>query len=310
MINFCLSQKFHKLYKHLFTCKTDSMKKKSLLFTLLAGIVYLSLSSNASGPITNNNGVVIGSPGANKQSCSDGTTCHTGGASNGTIIDSVIVRDKSTNAVVESYVPGKTYAISVNAHNANLLSHFGYQALVLTGTNTNAGVLTATQASTAVKTANSYKVVEHTGVLTSSIAILRAEFEWTAPAKNTGAVTIYSMMNAVNNNALSSGDQVSQQITKTLSENLSVGDVENSISLNAYPNPVINLLKLKMENAGTGKYLISAFDMTGKLVYNSELNVVSASQETHINTKTWSAGLYQLSITKDGQKHVIPIVKQ
>lgn len=286
------------------------MKKKSLLFTIFAGIVYLSLSSNASGPITNNNGVAIGSPGANKTSCSDGTTCHTGGATNGTIIDSVIVRDKSTNAIVESYSPGKTYAISVNGHNANLLSKFGFQALMLKGDNTNAGTLTATMANTAVKTANSFKVVEHTAVITSAIAILRAEFEWTAPPANTGAVTLYSMINAVNGNSASSGDQVSTQITKTLAENLSIGDVENSISLTAYPNPVNNLLKLKMENAASGKYQVSAFDMTGRLVYNNELNVVSASQESHINTKTWPAGLYQLSITKDGQKHIIPIVKQ
>lgn len=286
------------------------MKKKSLLFTLFAGIVYLSLSSNASGPITNNNGVAIGSPGANKASCGDGSTCHTGGAANGTIIDSVIVRDKSSNAVVESYSPGKTYKISVNAHNANLLSHFGYQALMLKADGTNAGTLTATQANTAVKTANSFKVVEHTSVLNSSVAILRAEFEWTAPAANTGAVTIYSMINAVNNNTLSTGDQVSQQITKTLSENLNVGDVENSITLNAYPNPVNNQLKLKIENAVAGTYQISAFDLNGRIVFTKEMKLNTASQEAYINTKDWSAGVYQLVVSKDGLKHVMPIVKQ
>jgi len=284
------------------------MKKKSLLFTLFAGITYLTLSSNATGPITNNNGVVIGSPGANKTSCGD-AGCHTGGATNSTIIDSVIVRDKSTNAVVESYVPGKTYAISINAHNSNLLGKFGYQALILNSSNGNAGTLTATQANTAVKTANSFKVVEHTATLTGS-AILRAEFEWTAPAAQTGSVTIYGMINAVNNNNQNTGDQVSPQATKVLAENLNVSDIDNAISLKAYPNPMHNQLKLDIENASAGTYNISAYDLMGRVVYNSELKVNTATQNILINTKDWAAGMYQLQIQKDGLKHVIPVVKQ
>ncbi len=287
------------------------MKKRTLLFTMFAGLLYITLSSNKNGPAAAGTGIALGCPGAIHASCAD-AGCHDDGATNATFIDSILVKDKVTGAYVTSYIPGKMYSISVNAHNSNLLSHFGFQAVIFDAQNANAGTFTATMPGTAVRTSNSIRVVEHTAPITSSVAILKAEFDWLAPAKNTGPVTLYTMINAVNFNLDNTGDQVSPQATLVISENTNsgVGNIDNTVTLTAYPNPVHNLLNIKIDNGTAGTYQVNSYDMTGRVIYTKEVKLNSGLQETYINTKGWPAGLYQVQIVKDVQSNIVPVLKQ
>ena len=154
-----------------------------------------------------------GSPIANGLNCG---SCHSG-AFNGVTL-TVRVRD-SGGSVVTSYIPGNTYTVEFD-----LASNFsftrGFQGVALTSTNAQAGTFSSPQANTQISTIGSRQYVEHsTPALSANTFVFIAS--WTAPAINTGNVTIYADGVVANGNNSTSGDDPAGAVSLVLTEQVS-----------------------------------------------------------------------------------------
>ena len=80
---------------------------------------------------------------------------------------------------------------------------------------------------------------------------------------------------------------------------------QENLLVSIYPNPTNNIANIEFESFGT--YELKVLDISGKLVHSEELT----AQNHQINTESWPAGIYQISITNDkGQMSNKTIVKQ
>ncbi len=162
-------------------------------------------------------------------------------------------------------------------------------------------------------TVSSINVIEHAATMTATSAgVYDVSFTWVAPAAGTGTVTMYCTLNAVDGTSGANAADVSNNVSKTLTEQTSssVDEITSNIEISAYPNPVMNSLQVKMGNATTGTYTLNVFDMSGRKVMSQNVEVTNSNFETAMNTSTWATGMYGLQIIKDGVQRMIPIVKQ
>ncbi|MCA1628931.1 MAG: PQQ-dependent sugar dehydrogenase [Acidobacteria bacterium] len=115
-----------------------------------------------------------------------------------------------------SYVPGQTYAITVNeANESPTLQRWGFQLTAVDDDGNRAGTLQAgadgrTQVISGLLGSPARQYVEHTQAGTS-IGLVNGTnwtFNWTAPATDVGPVTLYTAGNQANNDGNTSGDSI------------------------------------------------------------------------------------------------------
>lgn len=75
-----------------------------------------------------------------------------------------------------------------------------------------------------------------------------------------------------------------------------------SESFSVYPNPVVNQLNIKSNEAVNS---VSIFDVTGKLIHNSTPNAISPS----IDMSTYNKGIYFVEVTINNAKKTVKIIK-
>lgn len=149
------------------------------------------------------------------------TSCHNNGPTKTTQTVTI-----TNNVPGTGYVPGSTYTITVTATGTNpnntSANEYGFQACVESG-NVKRGTLIVTNG--AQTQLNSTNWINHTANGTTGSSGSKAwSFNWTAPAKNTGTVTIYAVANITNgDNGSSAGTAMSGDLiitaTKTVTEN-------------------------------------------------------------------------------------------
>jgi hypothetical protein len=273
------------------------MKKKILLFSATLGIAYLGITAYAGGPA----GAALnrtGSDGATA-SCTGGG-CH--GASGATTTGSISITDKATFTPVISskYLPGKTYIVKVSGNNSSL-NKFGFQATVTKGDHSLAGSVLTTASGTIARTVGSTKIVEHTSALSGTAGAFSTEFEWTAPAKGAGTVTFYGIINAVNGNGNTTGDEPSMGITTAFTEDLTSGIGSASVSASAkiYPNPCTDVLRV--EAAGSMNVFIS--DLGGR-------QLISTSAQNDIDVSSLQQGSYIIRLDNGAEQQVSMFIKK
>ena len=83
---------------------------------------------------------------------------------------------------------------------------------------------------------------------------------------------------------------------------LSMNSVEKVSELHLFPNPAQEQVQLSFETTENGQYQIQLINTLGQLVINQPINAGIGMQSVTINQLPNSAGLYQLSIIKNGQK--------
>ncbi|WP_276135242.1 choice-of-anchor V domain-containing protein [Polluticoccus soli] len=279
------------------------MKQKLLLFSLSSALAAITLSSYNSGPAS-----ALGSQGlrtgSNGKTCAE-ASCH-GTASASTAV-SIKLTDVGTSQVVtdNKYKPLRTYDVELTVSNT-AFSNFGFQAEVANSSGASVGALTAGTGQH-VATVGTKKVVEHTNRISGSIT----HFTWVSPAADAGTVTFYIAANSVNGNGNTGGDVPSLPFTATFAENnTSVAELAQNVSVNAYPNPLhSDMLHLTLEDASTGDYTVSAFDLSGRKLTEQSASVTSSKAEISINTASWPAGLYHVQLSKDGAQKMIPVIK-
>jgi hypothetical protein len=317
------------------------MKKRIILLSAVAGIGYLTLSSYQAGPATqgwNCTGADINTGAGNPTGCVR-SGCHGTAVNTGITVaielDSAGVVTSSTAMGVGHYVPGFTYTVKITGTNTTAypLPYFGFQgsctkgataaasgaSLVNCGTLQSTGFPSNMHFVTALRSSTTFyaNVVEHHapipattgGGATGSTYVV--SYTWTAPPTGTGAASMWAAVNAVNHNGGADGGDLSNTNQLVLNEalvNNAVATVENNLGFKVYPNPVANQLNLDMEHPQTGSYSISVFDVSGRMISASEIEV-NGSQKNTINSGDWLPGTYRLVVEKDGKYQVIPVVK-
>jgi len=293
------------------------MKKKILLFTAVIGIACLTFSSYTEGPAAGSPPLNRTGAQASSTTCGDlSTGCH-GGTSSATTV--TITVDSGTTSVTH-YVPGKVYTIKIHGTNTSSNPNFGFEFASVSGTGASqvqAGVASSLPANVASQSISGtgLNFIEHSSPLTATSAgVYDVSFQWTAPSTGVSSITLYCTLNAVNGDGAADAQDQSNNTSVVLAQEAagptSVAGIVNNISINAFPNPVSNMLNLQLNDAQTGSYAVEVFDLSGRSVANENMEVSNANQIANINTGNWLPGMYSVVIEKDGNRQVIPVVKQ
>jgi len=92
--------------------------------------------------------------------------------------------------------------------------------------------------------------------------------------------------------------------TQVVIPNLSAGIANTSMvaaQLSVYPNPAKNQLNMLIESSVAISGKIEATDITGKVVYSAPVNISNARYSQVLDISKFSAGVYILQLTSEGQ---------
>lgn len=119
----------------------------------------------------------------------------------------------------EAYVPGETYAVTVTVASDSGVS-WGFEATVLSGKRKRAGKLSVIDPSTTkivpgvFLTTREYVVQKKAGTYVGQRGSATWTFNWKAPKKDKGPLTIYVSANVANDNGKNTGDFIyASQVT-------------------------------------------------------------------------------------------------
>ncbi|MCB0697483.1 MAG: T9SS type A sorting domain-containing protein [Chitinophagaceae bacterium] len=275
--------------------------KRTLLLTFTAGFLFVTLSSNDNGASGTPNGIQTAKTGCG------GAGCHGGAAATGTI--SVNLVEKSTSMPVTNgeYKPGSTYIVTL-ASTATGATKYGFIAMFSTPSNTQAGTLAnATSAKTKITAKSSFLVAEHSSPMSPVAGFFGAVFEWTAPAKGTGDVTVNVAVNNCNGNGSADAGDTYNLGTATFKEGApaSVYDINGGITVSAYPNPAANTLNVAISNTSANSYQYAIYNINGAVSAKGQLyNNINS-----IDITALPAGINFLKITDGTSQKVISFNK-
>lgn len=204
------------------------------------------------------------------------------------------------------YVPGATY--NMNFQLASTTGRYGFQISALTGTNTQAGSFTVTDAThTSIQTASNRQYLGHKNAGTFK----NWEFQWTAPAS--GDVTFYYAYN----NADGDGEVTNDVIHKgsvTISAKTGVGikDIATKVSdLNIFPNPVSKSFGLSFNLKNNDAVQAELYSLTGELMSTliNEEQMSAGTYNRNFDINNLAEGVYTLKLTVGGVSTSKKIVK-
>ncbi|MBA3827832.1 MAG: T9SS type A sorting domain-containing protein [Taibaiella sp.] len=323
------------------------MKRKIVLFTAIAGICSLTLSSYHNGmkpfagtgtASSNRTGSQIPGGGYFPQhDCSTGGIgCHQPITPDLGVV--TYLQDVSTGAIVpvdSGYVIGHPYKIVIigvytpTTGGPATLTKFGFQ-LGLTqwgaatdrfGSFDSLDVASLTlPANTRSFKASGANVIEQLNTIdaTATPNNFKIAVPWT-PKSGQDSIGIFGVMCAVDGLGSSAMDYTGIPLTPPGKQTggliigrntTAVNNVFKNASFSTYPNPVSSALNIEMSNLATGSYTLNAYDLTGRRVVAQSILVNSSSYKVQLNTASWMPGVYQVQLQKDGDMHNISIVKQ
>lgn len=274
------------------------MYKKIILFSLAACMAFLTLSSYKNGPAFS--GLNLTGSDASPTTCVN-AGCHSGGIAAPTVNIRV---DSAGGIEVNKYASGKTYTVTVTASHA--LNNFGFQFAAAIGTGAaqfNAGTFGALPSQVAQRGVAGISILEHTGTIPGPLS---KSFTWTAPVTASGDVTMYLTVNAVNSDLNTSGD-MSANVSKVLAQYpipSKVSDVNYELNINAFPNPVTDVLNIQMPDF-FNNYTVQVFDPLGRLITEKAITGIACLSTVH-----WVPGAYNVVVSSQTNRKAIYVVKQ
>lgn len=251
--------------------------KKLYSLALISVFAFVLLSSHSDD---NNDGKAgfTGAPGEQ--------TCNTSGCHVGSAINSMggTLEISSPDLVNFEYVPGQTYTISVTVGQAGR-SLFGLCFEALKANGDNAGTLVAgagTYIGTKMVSGFNRKSVTHNLNGGASADSHTFTFTWEAPMSNEGDITFYCTGNAANGNNSTSGDFIysTSQVVSPVTT-IGVAQIEKAASLEVFPNPFVDQLRMNFSLNRAGQVKADVFDISGRLVeqlINSSLFIGNYSE--------------------------------
>lgn len=272
------------------------MKLRTLLFISFAALIYITLSSTASGPAQWDGDRT----GRMTQTCA-ATGCHT--ASGGSTTCNIEIRKKSSGpggAIVTKYIKDTVYTVTIKGTNTTK-PKFGFQLTAVSGSNAT-GTFSNLPVNTHSFTVSGVPIIEHTAALAkAATGNDSVSIDW--KASDDTAASFYGIINAVDGNAASTNDAVSNPVNITLQKTTTVSNIKNETSMIAYPNPFSNTLMLTIKHAGN--YSLSVFDLHGKKIAEQV-----TSGNFSFNTENWVTGYYLIQIEKDSERQLISVIKE
>ncbi len=273
------------------------------LYTV-AGIIglFVLLQSRAGGPATQGNLRVSGAPG-------DGTcansTCHTAGSFQPLVSMSLF----DGNNLTIKYEPGKTYTLKIiNSPISGAPARYGFQAVTLNATNAQAGDWGTSPAGMTQKTISGRKYIEHSAPATTGVF----EVPWVAPAAGTGNVTFYAASVAANNNSQVSGDG-SASNTLTIQELGGVSSTDEQgqdfATLEVMPNPVADMLNLRITSRLAGDHKIRVFSANGALLKSAPVSLQPGQNTASIPVGELTPGIYLVQVLGEGGMAAVQMLK-
>ncbi len=304
------------------------MKKIYAVFILAAGVcAYMTVSGYKAGAGTNGYDCTGAETGlGNPTGCA---TCH--GSSATAAIQVTLELDSMGGVPTTHYSPGKIYTVKISGKNntTNTLPKFGLQIGSILGTSalttpTNAGTwssLCPISCKYSPAQAGNFvvNVVEHSAPITATTgsggngSTYVESFSWTAPAAGTGTISFWGVINAVNNNGTDgAGDfwNTAKLIANEWPAGTGVASLEETASMNAFPNPAIDNFSLALSNLPSGNYSLSIFDLTGRKILSQTISINNSSQLENINISNWHAGVYKIVLEKENFCKSISVVKE
>tara|TARA_B110000027_G_scaffold133175_1_gene161003 strand:+ start:1464 stop:3068 length:1605 start_codon:yes stop_codon:yes gene_type:complete len=89
---------------------------------------------------------------------------------------------------------------------------------------------------------------------------------------------------------------------------LGIADLESNFKISSYPNPVSNLLNIKISNVQNQTAFLSLYDLTGRLISNTESSI--RDQKISYNTSSLVTGVYFVSVKlSNGRQAIIKFIK-
>lgn len=249
------------------------MKKNHVFLALLAGSIGL-LSFNS---IKQNNTIntyhlnANGSPGGKTGAPGDGscTSCHSGTVQSGTGFQTVVLTN-AAGTMVSSYNPGETYTVSVGMLTTNAKN--GFEIVALTPSNTQAGTVTITNATTTktVTFGGKTRITQKTG----GTSLNNWSFSWTAPATNVGNVTFYLGTNVSNSNNNDNGDVI-RNSQHVFGSTAGIEENTEKVAINLGYTQATNSLTIDLTSKLNGEAAINLVDLSGKSVQFEQLGNVA-----------------------------------
>ncbi len=289
--------------------------KLKFLYTLLSLFFMAFLfMSNEDGRASDQNWGNTGAPGDQELANGNPRTCISCHGNSNTIsmttgID--ILDDTGSSVATTGYVPGQTYTVRV-MHDVITGSPigYGYQIVSLFDTDNsdvNAWQNPATNVQVALAGQTGRMYAEHNGISDTN----SFDVEWVAPADGSGSITFYSCGNAVNDNAMSSGDaaacstlNIAQAVTN------STGEIEAAKML-LQPNPFSDQLTIKVQDLSRSMDInLNVYNIFGQVVSSKTLNIGQNQEVISLDLSHLSNGKYMvqllgkdLNLTKKVIKH-------
>ncbi len=307
------------------------MKKHSIIYLFAAGACSFILTSYKTGAGTNGWDCTGAETGlSNPAGCSNGG-CH--GTS--TAITVAIELD-SAGTPTTHYKGGITYTVKLSGTNTGTTSlpKFGFQMGSIKGsvavtTPVNAGTWSTTcPAGThyAAPQANNFVVgvVEQTSAITATTGTGGSgttyvkSFSWTAPTSGTGTISFWAVLNAVNGDGGTNGDQWNTKhvVINEWGGNTTTGIVntENTASdfkLSLFPNPATENIHLTYSLSKQSAVSVKMFDLNGRLVADLLDETQSeGGQNLDAGVSNLSKGIYFVVLNADGSKTAKRLVIQ
>ncbi len=282
--------------------------KFKFIYTLFSLLFFAFMfSSNSGGRAAAGQGAT-GAPGdqetgGNFVTCAN-DFCHSSGSaatleSNPTL---ELTDDGGLSITETGYIPGTLYnaKVTVNVTSGNA-SGFGFQILALNAamgvTGDEVSDWTAGSNNTKVSTAsaNGRTYGEQNGTSASN----EFELTWMAPADLDGDVTFYFCGNAVNGNNSTSGDGAGCS-TLTIAKNASTSNNDlnrAALQLNAFPNPVIDVINLDIQVEKTDTYSMRLINNLGQLVQTTQWDLTEGQNRKMIDFNESTSGVYIIQLT-------------
>lgn len=230
----------------------------------------------------------------------------------------LILTDTDNIIPVSSYIPGKLYALRINAtNNSAALPKYGFQLSSVKNSNIvgQAGDLyTAGNPDVAIKLSEGIQIIEHSHPITASGSGTTWNYithcHWVAPPAGTGQVKFFLTLNAVNANGFASGDQ--PNITSLVVDDGAASVSEQNLlnHFNTYPNPVTNKLSIEATNIENGIYYFNVYDITGKHTASQSVTVTDNALHLSLDASSWQPGVVFVHAQKGNEQKIFFITRK
>jgi hypothetical protein len=89
------------------------------------------------------------------------------------------------------------------------------------------------------------------------------------------------------------------------SQIISLAINSSAVPVLVYPNPVNDVLNLRVSLAGNDRVHIQVSDMQGQIIYRKSKYIRNGGEEININTKSWPAQSYSIIVTDSRNKVLV-----